>query len=268
MFFSEKREMKFIKKMISGIPDSPIHLRNTCLNWMHQDTEKNFIENPNINHYGNFTYFINSKGYRYQESGEQSDFVMASFGCSYMFGAGLPQEMICSELLAEKIRKHLNCSVSHFNFAIPGGGNQAIARIASVISKTISPDLIIANFTHPHRREHIDNNGNNIFYYSKKQQNADVFPLKNIIDLTNPCDDLLHLYMSMDHVKNIAKCNNIKYLWSHINDSDMDLCYGWDKESYVGILNYTDRARDSIHPGKLSHQRLFEKYWKKLSKLI
>ena len=268
MFFSEKREMKLIKKMISGIPNSPISLRNTCLNWLHQDTEKNFNENPELAHYGKFTYFINSKGYRYKESNEKSDFIMASFGCSYMFGTGLPQEMICSELLADKIRKHLNCAVSHFNFAIPGGGNQAMARMVSVISKTINPDLIIVNFTHPHRREHISNDGNNIFYYSKKQDNADKFPLKNIIDLTNPCDDLLQLYMSMDHVRSVTKSNNIKYLWSHICDSDMDICHSFDKENYVGILKYVDRARDSTHPGKISHQRLFEKYWKKLSKLI
>lgn len=268
MFFSEKREINLIKKWISGIPDSTSSLRNTCLNWMHHDTEKNFNENPDIHHYGKFTYLINSKGYRYKEFNEKSDFTMVSLGCSYMFGSGLPQEMICSELLADKIRSHLNCTVSHYNLSMTGCGNQAIARVASVVAKSINPDLVIANFTHPHRREYIGHSGENFCYYSKVQGGADRFPLKNFASLVNVCDDLVQLYMSMDHVKNVAKCNNIKYLWSHINDSDMDMCCGWDKDNYVGVLKQVDKARDSTHPGKISHQRLFEKYWKKLSKII
>ena len=263
MIFFKKNYVNLVKDMIVGIPESPLPFRNESLEWIGHDNEKNFNQNLKFQHYKNIIYKINSKGYRCSEFDEKSDYTIVCLGCSIVFGYGLPKNMIFHELLSDRIQFQKNCSITNFNLGVPSGSNQLIARLASVVIKILKPNLLIVNYTYAQRREYVSNEGKYYPYFSKGQKDVELFPFKHFNNLSNSCDDLIQSYLHMDHVKNIAKANNINYLWSTI-DENLEKISGLDKENYVGFFKNFDFARDGMHPGQISNQKMFEKYWHKL----
>lgn len=257
-----KSDINLIRGMVSGVPDSHLPFRNETIWWIGHDNETNFNENHDCQKYGHFTYTINSKGYRCCELDQVADFKIVSLGCSIAFGYGLPKELVYHEIITERIREHLGCSVVNFNLGMPSGSNQFIARMASVVSETLKPNLLLVNYTYPHRREYVDKDGRYHTYFSTGQKDVDSHPMCNFKNLTSSCDDLVNAYMHMNHVKHMAESKGIKYAWSTIDKALHKA--GFDNEHYCGVFEIFDYARDGLHPGKLSNQMMAEKYWAKI----
>lgn len=265
-----QKPIKLVNKYTQEIPDSYLPDKGKELYWLGLDNEDNYEKNPTAKKYGMFKYKLNSKGYRCPEFDFKNkyDIKIVSLGCSWAFGYGLPQEMIYSEILCEKIKKHTKSSVVNYNLSVPCAGNQFITRIASVVSKILKPDFIFVNFSFIKRKEYLDENGKYWFYFSKAQKNNNEDSLKKLLYISNDYDDLLKYYMCIDHVSCICGSKNIKYFWSCVDDLSQNDCGSWDKKNFVGVFKKYDLARDNLHPGKASHKKMADFYWEKLVNIL
>lgn len=138
-----------------GVP----HPQNKTLKWYGQDTEESFdsIDQTPKHWYfrkDNVNYTFNELGYRTHPFDAEADCKIVVAGCSHTFGTGLDDTQTWPSRLEDMMP---NAKV--FNLACPGGSNDWIARVIACSYDTIKPDIVIACWTYPQRREQIWDNG-------------------------------------------------------------------------------------------------------------
>ena len=211
-----------------------------------------------------FAYNIHDTGYRNTSMPQSVD--IAVFGCSFTFGVGLPNEMIWSSLLADK----LNMSV--LNFGLPGSSAKTAMDLFLIVSKHIK--IKYAVFLLPsHTRiqmakTHPKINITNCISLNSKfgSRLADAYELN--------CEELYKHYPNEEMLKVLR---NDLYLVDYVSAlRGIKTFYSsWDAETYSFMksmnltnpiippwmskpaeLAKTDFARDKMHPGPKHHQ-----YW-------
>jgi|SRR5882762_226455 len=141
---------------VSGLPRSG-YLERCATPWFGFDSEENYRnrKEPESNGGQNVSYRFNSLGYRCPEFDTEALLRVVSIGCSYVFGEGLPQEVLFHERFAARLRTEVSKSVVNWNFGIAGASNDGIARLLSRAVPALNPDIVMVNFTHTARREYI-----------------------------------------------------------------------------------------------------------------
>jgi hypothetical protein len=142
-----------------GVP----HPKNKTLKWFSQDTEQSFdsIQQTPKHWYfrkDNVNYTFNELGYRSHPFDTDTDFKIVVAGCSHTFGIGLDDSQTWPSRLESFMQDQYKGS-KVFNLACPGGSNDWIARVIACSYDVIKPDLVIACWTYPQRREQIWDNG-------------------------------------------------------------------------------------------------------------
>ena len=229
--------------------------------------------NPKFNsQYGpkDIIYDCNSHGYRSVEFSTKGDINILCIGASWTFGWAIPQKCIFHEVLGEQLANELSCSVVNWNLSQGGISNTWIARITALAVPVLKPDLTLVNFVYPNRKEFIDINGEEVRYmpvhcagYFNCPQ---PYAHKHLLELTNEHNDTIDLYRNYKLVELALKDRN--WIFSAItNDLEEYLNGHIDASRYVGIFEKTDRGRDGVHPGPISHKKHAEKCYKVLETL-
>ena len=138
-----------------GVP----HPKNKTLKWFGQDTEQSFDsigDTPKHWYFrkDNVKYTFNELGYRTHPFNTDADCKIVVAGCSHTFGTGLDDTQTWPSRLEDMMQ-----GAKVFNLACPGGSNDWIARIIACSYDTIKPDIVVACWTYPQRREQIWDNG-------------------------------------------------------------------------------------------------------------
>lgn len=111
--------------------DSGYIANNTI--WFSGDNEEVYSQNKSnslLKTYSpdDFSYTLNSLGFRSEEFDNQTDIKILYAGCSVTHGLGLPLEHSWHGILNNFISKEINKPIKTFNLGIPGGSIDAIVR--------------------------------------------------------------------------------------------------------------------------------------------
>jgi hypothetical protein len=157
-----------------------------------------------------------------------------------------------------KLCKKLNAA--EWNFGIPGASLEFMTRIASTSVRYLKPDLVIVMFTTPERREHV---GKKICLQYKQRDPNKVKDLriKNLFEHYQALDsyenNVAYAYWQFRYMERIFSELNIEWYFSRCLNDRYPV---FESNRYVGDFEKIDVGDDGSHPGKKSHQLLFEKF--------
>jgi len=251
-----------LNKSTNGICFSP-----TRLDYLHGLEEKESKEaiSKGITNFKSedVHYDLSELGYRTSNPLDKIKNSTGVFGCSYTFGVGMPYEKTYSSLLQNKLKEPV------YNFGIPGGNIQKIAKAFCSINNFYRLDKAVFVLPSLYRYEFIKENGDELYQ-------EDFIP--NYPPYNNPTIYKM-LYEEFDdvtffneYIKNInlirynAKISGTNTYITSWCKTTIDLVRKYDldlfnvekvrfvesEEAYAGI-NVTDFARDGYHPGIRSH---------------
>jgi len=229
--------------------------------WAGADDEKFYGRNPHPD-YGptDITYVYNKYGYRSVEFDIQADIRIASFGCSCVFGTGMPNDKLFSNLIAQRLTSQTGKKVINLNLGIQGASNSAIARTLSLAVEKLKPDLVLVNFTYLIRFEFFTGEGYYFFLPHRKDALA-----KALSIMANPHDCIIDLYKDYKLIEKTLQSMEIPWFWSAMMPDILLLEEHLALDRFVGTFDTIDTARDHGHPGALSNSLLCDKYMEKIN---
>lgn len=210
-------------------------LINQEIDWLPMDTKQLYkhnlkqnaqelspwIDNP-------FTYKFNSKGFRCKEFDAEDNVVF--LGCSYTIGIGLPIQHTWPTLVAHEL--DLAC----YNLGLGGGSWDSIYRIGSYWIEKLNPKFV--------------------FILEPPSIRYEVIPYGNVsIHEHHVFENTLweNLFRYEQNYK-LNKQKNVTALKTFHNNM-----YIIDNDRDWFMNNHVDTARDLVHPGIQTNQRLKEK---------
>ena len=195
------------------------------------------------------TYDINSDGYRAPEffKFDSSKQQILCFGCSYTFGVGVKKENTWPEIL--KNSGNLPTGAQVWNLGVPGSSNDFITRRAFHAIPLFRPNIIFVQWSIPHRREHIREDG----MIRKILTNHPKFWMDNspeyraYMTLANDKLDQYNWEKNCALLEAHCKVFGCTLVWNHIAD-----------------FPFEKPARDGIHPGAEDHEGFAKLMYKTL----
>ena len=225
-------------------------------------------------------YVYNRFGYRGEEYNPNAKRHIAVCGCSYTYGVGIKWEQTFAYQFKYRFAKHNSLvpqEVNLLNFAQSGASNDYICRTLFTQLNTLRPDLVLVYFTHPGRKEFVD-----------EQRIESMGPWQ--LEWDEPYEPSLYYYAyHTDEIGFINTVRNILLVQYFLKARQVPYIFAWSDshnladprfiknpvcKSYVDQidrpqladfkLQYKDLARDNDHPGPQSHevfgQHLFDLY--------
>lgn len=194
-------------------------------------------------YFNNFPYSIeynfNQIGYRERDILDYNKNAIIAIGDSFTLGLGLPESMLYTKKLEEKINSQV------LNFSLNGCSNDWISRKLEIILKYFDPVAIIIHYTFTHRRE---------------ADRSDWFDYERTLSESIDMSDNLHNW-ELNHSKICSLAKNIPICFSSIPN--------WHSS---GIIQHkeilptiqVDNARDGFHYGKETMNFLANKFAEQL----
>ena len=234
---------------------------NRKTKWYGLDNEKNF----NKTDYKYYTlkwtadvinYSLNSYGYRGDEPECDGDYNVLVCGDSHSFGVGLDDYQIWTHRLKQMLNeKYKNVSV--INLSVPGASNDYIARAIYCALQTMTPDVVIAQYTYPDRRESVWSNGK-------------LWQLN--MSIPEGSDEELEEYHAWfkqvnDHASgyNIEKNHKMIQTICNLKKINFFSWHAWHLHRLNRIISeetqQKDLGRDGRHFGPITHKRLASKVY-------
>jgi len=246
--------------------------------WFPMDTLEYYEENIKNGiklEYGvnDIKYEINEHGYRTTKEinekilKKENQNIIACFGCSQTFGAGLPWNHTWASILNEKLGK----SYIVKNYGINGAANDTISRTIFNYLKTETPKAICCFFPESIRMEAYDKDG--LVYYSPSFINDVEIYHSYMNIMSEEYGDYLFV-KNFNFINSMCQANNVKFYWSTWCESVLN----WDTENiktFLNLENYLNNldmnflhnapsARDNAHFGKSVNEKLAEGFYEKI----
>ena len=205
-------------------------------------------------------YHVNEYGFR-----GNIDFTtknnIATFGCSFTYGVGLPESDIYGKLVASSLNKNL------YNFGAPGSGIGKMCRYFSITSDWFNYDTALFMLPELYRVEHpsIDHEnlviGRNILPSDKTYEQ-----LKTTFMYLDDEHFFVELYRNINHILSIASAKNIKVYfssWDYLTYNHLIKYLGKDNKMLLPYFNDNritlSHARDGKHSGGELHKNFADK---------
>ena len=234
------------------------------LGWFFNDSPEGYRERKGHPFYGehDIEYGLNSLGYRCPEFDGAGGIRVLAIGCSYVFGLGLAQGDLFHERFAARLRGEFAEEVVVWNLGMVGASNDYISRLLLLAVPRLDPHVVLINFTHNARREHISVENRAIGY------NPSLLPAEPVVReifshltaLISPFDDRANFYRNYKVAELLLRDRCWLYSQS-TPESAQFLTDHMDPRRYAGPLSAVDRARDGWHPGPERHSALAGLYW-------
>jgi hypothetical protein len=233
-------------------------LANQEVEWLDPDSEEMYQNNlvtsliplQYHNQFGkHFTYKFNSYGFRADEFDSAGSNVM-SLGCSHTLGVGVPYESTWAHIVSNELK------LKNYNLGVGGASNDTAFRLAYQWIDKLKPNIVIFLSTEPtrfelHTNAHVDYNEiHNISVWNfEHYKHTKEFMQHWYSDDTN---SNMNYLKNMLAIKQLCDNRGIKYLHEEILNI------------YEQKIFAKDHARDLIHFGGKTHQRVADMFLSKL----
>ena len=251
---------------------------SSSVKWFGTDNEEAYRKHSGhpVYNVDDITYDFNSYGYRCAEFKTDADIRVLSVGCSYVLGLGLPARDIFHERLCRRIAAAASATICNWNLGSAGASNDLISRLVHLAVPCLAPDLVLVHFTHSGRRDYVSVEGQHFDYLPAVQRlgmvakeiRSQYAALKEIHShfaaLTSVYDDALNLFRNYSSLAALLKGTPWLCSFSSVEQT-AHLGDHLQKSHLAGMLPRVDLARDHLHPGPISHERLEMAYWAQLT---
>jgi len=233
-----------------------IQKRGKSMQWIGGDNEANYAKRGNKEVAPDSVWYdFNDHGYRSDEfdlTGQAPGIMFA--GCSHTVGAGVPWDSVWTELVTNHYRREWNMpELRNYNLATSGASGDYVAMIVQQAVDVLRPLAVFVLWPHSQRMMWVEKSAIH-FVPTIAHRLA-----------SNEHDSFLRLYTN-DHafvqfvrnynfVVNKLSLEQIPFVCAVSNDAytkEMLAPY-IATESFAGIWQYRDKARDGFHRGIKSH---------------
>lgn len=187
------------------------------LRWFGNDVEDRYRAKPHrLLGPDDVSYRFNSYGYRGPEF-SRGDVNIMALGDSFTFGTGLPEEAIYGSRLAKLLGERLGRAVRCWDLALGGHSNDFIARTALSAIPALKPDVVLAMFTGPARREYFAADGQPVVYVPNRthvpaREAAWTKEAHRLLDgLASAYQDAVNLAMNLSLTKLVADAAGARF---------------------------------------------------------
>jgi hypothetical protein len=234
--------------------------------WDGTDSLESYLQRGGHPLYGekDIRYRYNSHGYRCPEFDQDAEIRMVSIGCSWVFGAAVPQDATFHECFARRLRLELEASVVNWNLGRSGTSNDGIARILHLATPNLNPDLVLVLFTRLARREYV-NAANYEVRYSPawRPTHPPIVDAWNHLEaLSSAFDDQLNFIRNYKWVESLLA--DRLWLFSMVDPRHAEpVGDHLDRSRQAGAHRVIDWGRDDGHPGPRTHELIGNLFWEK-----
>lgn len=234
-------------------------------------------------HYNENNFRIPHKDYIYDNNKP----IIACFGCSDTFGAGLPWK----ETWPAQLEQLFNNKFLIKNYGLCGASGDKIVRLASAYLQDHNPAAILCHLPDIYRREYFENSKNKLSlkqFFTLSDIPEDKPPLTlqhiNTMDwwaynrLAKPDNSIYNFIKNIKFIEAIAKARNVplyifswdEYLISVFYKKHFEspsICIPTEEEMIKLEKSYQTKARDGCHSGAITcgiFASIFHRYIKQL----
>lgn len=234
-----------------------------------------------------FEYIYNTDGFRSQhfENFKSDDINIVFSGCSWTEGSGLPQDMVWTSLLTEKIKEmHPDENVETYNVGIGGASIPLVFKnTLAFLRKYDKVDylyMLLPGFDRASSLEYSAHDGVNpgfrkIVYVSPEDKIFKIPTIKKFVLNYEPADAMYTMLPMIKAIEDICALKGIKLYWGTWVTWDQPAYEDFDFYNYVKIP-YWDRlsingavkdktyrtiASDGHHPGLDHHIKISDTFY-------
>jgi len=232
---------------ISRIPPPGIH------KWLSEHEARKSIN------YKEFSYNINDIGFRDDYPGMLEPCI-GYFGCSCTFGEGLPTEETFFHIISNEL------GYRSLNLGMLGTGVDRIHMTFAAAANIWNIKIAVITLPNHSRISYTDKNGeivninppNTPSVSDENKKLADPIRIQSLY--TKHFNNEYFYAHAKDHIQgiiNVAKLNDIKLIlgtWSSTTERLIQKCFNYNSI----MLDHGDKARDNLHPGKISNKQYAE----------
>ena len=245
-----------------GIPRST-HAGYKTMKWRGGDSLENFEKNkPAGWTKDSISYDHNSHGYRSIDFVADDNFSVASFGCSFTYGTGVPIEYTWPEIFCKSLQDQLCSPVNNFNFGWPATSADRICRMVVKSIPILKPNLVLILLPDRNRCEKYGDDG-----YTRRLVPSNELWADYYAAWANDYDSKNNFLKNFVFIKTILELHDIPWLFAT-----------WDQYMTPLMLKKTkfvdghrffpdDFARDGSHPSVKAYTHLAKSFLEKYNQL-
>jgi hypothetical protein len=262
--FGNEKESKFWIK--GEIPYSDAHTRQSfgkTVKWWPTDAEDTYKPKGNLYGPDDFSYTLNSRGYRSIEFDPKSTKPKLMFiGCSFTAGIGMPYEGVWTSVVTDLLSKHFGVEFEQHNLGLPGYGADAMAQVVFQTAELIKPDLVLALFPAMDRRQHFLSYKERISLIASFKKNCHLRAVREaLVTLQTDANDLYDWVKNWHMIDMTLRAIDVPWLWnSYAYELNLEShFYRYVRTDNMMPLNFPpfahekDFGRDMLHPGPKAH---------------
>lgn len=175
------------------------------------------------NNDGSISYIFDKYGFRTKTKPRDAD--IFCFGCSFTFGLGVEEEKTWPSVLGKL------AGDTALNFGVCSGSLETCYRLLKVwLDDGVKADTVCILVPPLSRREVLYSNG----AWQNVTGNIEAHVTESFL---SPHDQWINQYRTLDAIKHVCK------------DVDLQIVYSDD-------VDFVDYARDNIHPGPVTHEKI------------
>jgi hypothetical protein len=212
-------------------------------------------------------YRFNSRGFRCNEFDSPGDVRLLAVGCSCTLGVGLAAEHVYVDIFARRIESELGLSVVVANISRGGASADYVCRNVALVVPRLRPDITLVLFPAASRREYVGADMTRWDYFPGRIAGPKPPPEILAMDaLSNEWDDTLNMFRNYKAVE--AALRGQIWLFSFTNPDYVVrpfLAPLLNDRHWVSAHRgeRIDFARDGIHPGRRTNERIADLFWDK-----
>jgi hypothetical protein len=191
----------------------PISFDVTSFRWKLNERKGRRFQGSGSDNSNKNVYTYNELGFR-GDSFLKTGYKIMSVGCSHTEGIGVNDDETWSHYLSEMIDSGVD-----LNFGHSGRSNDYIARTILTFTDKVKPDLVLAMYSYPSRREYYKSDGgiepfalNPWGYYKEHPDGIGEFQM--LEKLSNEEDDYINWYKNHLLITYYLKSKNIPFIWN------------------------------------------------------
>jgi len=199
-----------------------------------------------------WTYYINEIGFRNSWPEKMKDHIVGIYGCSNIFGVGVPDDLVCTSLLQEKFPEK-----TLLNFGVMGASVSHIARIFLISSQLFKIKTAFFSLPSIYRILMVNEAGYYNLHPGTNSLNKDGLEKrrKQYYQSINEETLLMNYLDIVDHIILIGKEFGIRIYFSSYEEIVHKILIENYNDSYITKPMYNSRkATDNNHPCYLCHK--------------
>lgn len=247
---------------LRNIPRSPLPGRERSFQWLHSDSEANYIERGNKDFSPeSISYEFNSFGYRSDEFDEAGSTPALMFiGCSNTLGIGIPWNGLWTTHVTKHFTRAWGIPVRQYNLAWSATGGDHVAMIVHQCVDILKPQAVFVLWSYVHRLTWFETPSRRYHFLPNYNLSTPETEHNAFQRLSTDAQAFFNFVKNYNFVAWRLKAMGVPFFCGNLERFDVDILKHYvPTHSFAGRWSRLDVARDNQHSGVKSHADFADK---------